>query len=53
MLFRPIKCPHCEIISRSLPKADRDLVRTDAMQERVADEARSRAPRWQSPHRAG
>ena len=42
-----------EIISRSLPKADRDLVRTDAMQERVADEARSRAPRWQSPHRAG
>ena len=42
-----------EIISRSLPKADLDLVRTDAMHQRVAAEARSRAPRWQSRRHAG
>ena len=41
-----------EIVSRSLPKADRDLVRTEAMQQRVAAEVRSRAPRWQSRRRA-
>ena len=34
-----------DIVSSSLPKADRDLVRTDEMRERVAAEARSRAPR--------
>ena len=34
-----------EIVSSSLPKADRDLVRTEAMQARVLAEARSRAPR--------
>jgi hypothetical protein len=33
-----------EIVSSSLPKADRDLVRTEAMQDRVLSEARSRAP---------
>ena len=36
-----------DIISASLPRADRDLVRTDVMQQRVAAEIRSRAPRWQ------
>ncbi len=34
-----------DIVSASLPKADRDLVRTEAMQDRVLAEARSRAPR--------
>jgi hypothetical protein len=34
-----------DIVSSSLPRADRDLVRTAAMQERVLAEARSRAPR--------
>jgi hypothetical protein len=33
-----------EIVSSSLPKADRDLVRTQAMHNRVLAEARSRAP---------
>jgi len=33
-----------EIVSSSLPKADRDLVRAKAMQDRVLSEARSRAP---------
>jgi hypothetical protein len=37
-----------EIISRSLPKPDRDLVRTDAMTERLATEVKTRAPRWSS-----
>ncbi len=37
-----------EIISCSLPKADRKLVRTDAMQDRIAAEVRSRAPRWEA-----
>jgi len=34
-----------DIVSSSLPRADRDLVRTAAMQQRVLAEARSRAPR--------
>jgi hypothetical protein len=34
-----------EIVSSSLPKADRDLVRMDAMRDRVLAEAASRAPR--------
>jgi hypothetical protein len=34
-----------EIVSSSLPKADRVIVRMDAMQERVLAEVRSRAPR--------
>jgi hypothetical protein len=34
-----------EIVSSSLPRADRNLVRTAAMQKRVLAEARSRAPR--------
>lgn len=42
-----------EIISASLPRADRDLVRTVAMRQRVEAEARSRAPRRQSRRRAG
>ena len=42
-----------EVISRSLPKADRDLVRTEAMQQRVAAEVRSRAPRSQPRRRVG
>lgn len=37
-----------DIISASLPRADRDLVRTDLMQERLEAEARSRAPRRQA-----
>jgi hypothetical protein len=36
-----------DIVSASLPRADRDLVRSDVMQERVAAEIRTRAPRWQ------
>ncbi len=35
-----------DTVSASLPRADRDLVRTDVMQQRVAAEIRSRAPRW-------
>lgn len=34
-----------DIVSSSLPRADRNLVRTAAMRERVLAEARSRAPR--------
>jgi hypothetical protein len=34
-----------EVVSSSLPKADRDIVRADAMRERVLAEARSRPPR--------
>ena len=34
-----------ELVSSSLPRADRNLVRTDAMQARVMAEASSRAPR--------
>jgi hypothetical protein len=34
-----------DIVSSSLPKADRDLVRTEAMRDCVLAEARSRAPR--------
>jgi hypothetical protein len=34
-----------DIVSSSLPRADRDIVRTAAMQERVLAESRSRAPR--------
>jgi hypothetical protein len=34
-----------DIVSSSLPRADRDLVRTPAMRERVLAESRSRAPR--------
>ncbi len=41
-----------EIVSCSLPKVDRKLVRTDAMQDRIAAEVRSRAPRWEA-HRRG
>jgi len=33
-----------EIVSSSLPKADRDIVRTEAMRERILAAARSRAP---------
>jgi hypothetical protein len=33
-----------DIVSSSLPRADRDLVRTDAMRDRVCAAARSRAP---------
>ena len=41
-----------DIVSSSLPRADRDLVRTAAMQERVLTEARSRAPRRPATLRA-
>lgn len=41
-----------DIVSSSLPRADRDLVRTAAMRERVLAEARSRAPRRPAPLRA-
>jgi hypothetical protein len=34
-----------DIVSSSLPRADRDIVRMPAMQERVLAESRSRAPR--------
>jgi hypothetical protein len=34
-----------DIVSSSLPRADRDIVRTDAMRERVLAESRSRALR--------
>ena len=37
-----------DVVSASLPRADRDLVRSDVMQERVAAEIRSSAPRWQA-----
>ena len=37
-----------EIVSCSLPKHDRNLVRTDAMNDRIAAEVRSRAPRWEA-----
>jgi len=40
-----------DIISSSLPKADRDLVRTAAMRQRVLAEASSRAPRRPDPRR--
>lgn len=36
-----------DVVSASLPRADRDIVRANAMQERVAAEIHSRAPRWQ------
>lgn len=42
-----------EIISASLPKADRDLVRTLDMRQRIEAEARSRAPHRPSRRRAG
>jgi hypothetical protein len=41
-----------DIVSSSLPRTDRDLVRTAAMQERVLAEARSRAPRRPATLRA-
>lgn len=40
--------PHLEIASASLPTADRRVIRTDAMRERVEAAARSRAPRTAS-----
>lgn len=36
-----------DVVSSSLPRLDRDLVRTEAMGQRVEVEARSRAPRQQ------
>lgn len=42
-----------DIVSSSLPKADRTLVRTEAMQDRVLAEARSRAPRRPARRRGG
>ncbi len=42
-----------DIVSSSLPKADRDLVRTDEMRDRVTAEARSRAPRLPVRARGG
>ena len=42
-----------EIVSASLPKADRALVRTKAMHERVLTEARSRAPHRQVRQKRG
>ena len=42
-----------DIVSSSLPKADRDLVRTEAMRDRVLAEARSRAPRRPARLRGG
>lgn len=41
-----------DIVSSSLPRADRNLVRTAAMRERVLAEARSRAPRRPATLRA-
>jgi hypothetical protein len=41
-----------DIVSSSLPRADRKLVRTPAMRERVLAEARSRAPRLPAPRAA-
>ena len=41
-----------DIVSSSLPRTDRDLVRTAAMRERVLAEARSRAPRRPATLRA-
>ena len=35
----------CDVVSASLPTADRNLVRTDAMNQRIQSAARSRAPR--------
>lgn len=35
----------CDVVSASLPRADRDLVRTPGMERRVLAAARSRAPR--------
>ena len=35
----------CDVVSASLPVADRDLVRTEAMGRRLLAAARSRAPR--------
>lgn len=42
-----------EVISSSLPKADRNLVRTQAMRERVLAETRSRATRTHPARAAG
>lgn len=42
-----------DVVSSSLPKADRNLVRTEAMQARVLAEARSRAPRRPARLHAG
>jgi len=42
-----------DIVSSSLPKADRALVRTEAMHDRVLAEARSRAPRRPARQRGG
>ena len=35
----------CDIVSASLPTADRNLIRTDEMDRRIHAAARSRAPR--------
>ena len=43
--------PISDIVSSSLPRADRILVRTPAMRERVFAAARSRAPRLPIPRR--
>jgi len=42
-----------DIVSSSLPKPDRDLVRTPAWNERVLAEARSRAPLCQAARKRG
>lgn len=43
--LRALPLPEHDVVSSSLPKADRDLVRTDVLRDRVLAEARSRAPR--------
>ena len=35
-----------DVVSRSMPAADRDIIRNDALDARVLQAARSRAPRW-------
>ena len=52
LLHEPFRAAVDIDVSSSLLRADRDLVRTAAMQERVLAEARSRAPRRPATLRA-
>jgi len=38
---------NCDVLGSSLPRADRAIVRSDKLEERIRDAARSRAPRRQ------
>ncbi|MGH7645713.1 MAG: hypothetical protein ACREMR_09015 [Gemmatimonadales bacterium] len=40
-----------DVVSRSMPAADRDIIRHEALDARVLQAARSRAPRWSQARR--